>query len=138
MFKRIVLLFIVGCFVFSGSTALAVDMQEGKWEITMEMKGMPVAMPPMKHVQCLTRENLVPQEPNANQECTFIKNELVGNTVSWIMECDSGEGPVESSGEITYKGDRFDGVIETTMNDGGRGEMQMTNVLTGRRIGPCD
>jgi len=40
---------------------------------------------------------------------------------------------VKSSGKITYKGDRFDGVVMMDMP--GQGEMKMT--MTGLRIGKC-
>jgi Protein of unknown function (DUF3617) len=45
-------------------------MKEGLWEITTKMKMQGMDMPPVKHTQCITKDDLVPrgsQQPG--QEC---------------------------------------------------------------------
>lgn len=116
------------------------DMREGLWEITvkMDMPGMPIQMPAMTHTQCITKKNLIPQEPEKNQDCKTISSKTSGNTVSWTIQCRDKDGTTaESSGKVTYKGDKFDGIIDMTVNQPGQGKMKMTQRISGKRIGEC-
>ncbi len=115
-------------------------MQEGKWEITtkVEMPGMPADMPQQtfKHKECLTEDNYVPQGAKAGGsggECEISDGSINGNTVSWTMQCNTGQGVMNGEGSITYNGDTFEGTIKSVMSG-----MEMTNHLQGRRIGDCD
>ncbi len=124
------MLFIFVSVSFAGSL-----LKEGLWEITskMEIPGMPVPMPPITFKQCMTNQNPVPNQSPSGQECRMKNIKTKGNTVSWDMVCDSQQGEMKSSGKITYKGDRFNGVVLTDIP--GQGQMKMT--MTGRRIGKC-
>ena len=135
MFKKgcliLGMLFIFVSVSFAGSL-----VKEGLWEITskMEIPGMPVPMPPITYRQCMTNQNPVPNQSQSGQECRMKNVKTKGNTVSWEMVCDSQQGEVKSSGKITYKNDRFNGVVMMDMP--GQGQMKMT--MTGRRIGKCN
>ena len=89
------------------------NMQEGMWEIKGEIKmeGLPFPMPPipMTFTQCLTKKDMVPQKKEKGQDCKTVKNEIVGNMVSWVMQCKDKNGVTDSTGEITYKGNSFAG-----------------------------
>ena len=125
------ILFIFVSVSFAGSL-----VKEGLWEITskMEIPGMPVPIPPITYRQCMTNQNPVPNQSQSGQECRMKNVKTKGNTVSWEMVCDSQQGEVKSSGKITYKNDRFNGVVMMDMP--GQGQMKMT--MTGRRIGKCN
>ena len=112
-----------------------IDMKEGKWEITvqMEMPGMPMSMPAMTSVQCLTGENKTPKVSAASGNCRVVRTEMKGKTYMWDVECDTGEGKNISHGEITYMGDTFSGFFKVQ-----QGGITVTNRMKGRRIGPCD
>ena len=71
LIAALVILFAIISISFAGSVP---DMQEGEWEITSktEMPGMPMEMPPMKHIQCLTKEDFVPQSSQPGQECKVL------------------------------------------------------------------
>lgn len=129
-----VILFAVVSIAFAGSVP---NMQEGKWEITtkMEMPGMPVNMPPMKYTQCLTKKDLVPKSSQPGQECTITHNKVTGNSVKWTMQCSGQGGEMTGTGNITYSGNSFKGTIKMTMP---QQNMQMTNHVTGRRLGSCE
>ncbi|MBW2607032.1 MAG: DUF3617 family protein [Deltaproteobacteria bacterium] len=122
-------------FVFVSVSFAGSLLKEGLWEITskMEIPGMPVPMPPITFKQCMTNQNPVPNQSQSGQECRMKNIKTKGNTVSWDMVCDSQQGEMKSSGKITYKGDRFNGVVLTDIP--GQGQMKMT--MTGRRIGKC-
>jgi hypothetical protein len=81
-------------------------MQEGLWEIQGEMKieGMPFPMPPvpMAYTQCPTKKDMVPQKKVKDQECKTIKNEIAGNTVTWVMHCKDKNGVMDSRGKIKH------------------------------------
>lgn len=113
-----------------------VDMKVGLWEVTTkwEMPGMPkgMEMSSVKFNQCITRENNVPQSKGQDKDCRITHSEVNGSTVMWEMEC-TGEGrDMSGKGKVTYSGDTFTGgmTIETK-------EMNITQHLSGRRIGDC-
>lgn len=112
----------------------AVNMQEGKWEITstIEMQGMPAGMvPPQTFTTCLSKKDYVPKGEQ-QQDCMMQDTRVDGNTVTWTVVCKDSRG----TGRVTYAGTNFDGVIETVMKDEGK-EQKATMTMKGRHIGPC-
>jgi hypothetical protein len=134
-----------GFLLVAGLTAGAVgaapsEMQPGLWEVTMtmEMAGMPQAMPPTKMQQCYRPEevqDLRKTVPQREENCKLSDWKQSGNKVSWKMNC-SGESTMNLVGNMTYAGDRYNGVIKSTMNYGGQ-SMDMTQKIDARRIGDC-
>ena len=120
-----------------------VNMQEGNWETTMEMKieGMPVPMPPIvsKVQQCITKKDLVPKTANKEQKCDIKSQKVLGNKVSWNMVCEDKNGTMESQGEITYAGNSYQGVVKTKTTTRDRPGKPMTSSMKmmGKRLGPC-
>jgi len=120
-----------------------VDMQEGNWETTMEMKmeGMPVPMPPVvtKVTQCITKKDLVPKTANKEQKCDVKDRKITGNKVSWSMVCVDKNGTMESRGEIIYAGGSYQGTVKTTTTTKDRPGKPMTSSMNmkGKRLGPC-
>jgi len=118
-----------------------VDMKPGKWEITssMQMPGMPSGMQAMSftHIQCLRSDEPVPEDPNPTQQgnCRTQDMRIEGDTVTWKMVCDSEAGKITSSGRITYQGTSFEGEVQTRIPGQ---NMEVTNQLQGRWVGPCD
>ena len=112
-----------------------VDMREGEWETssetTMTMGAM--SMPPMagKTTYCLTREDLVPKSEK-DKECKMLKQDVVGNTVSWHMACGKSDG----EGEITYQGTTYKGTFKLNSVEDGQ-TMTMNTKLAGKYLGPC-
>jgi hypothetical protein len=138
MIKKIFIsLFVIALFLPSGIGMAGPNMKEGLWEVTvtMDIPGVSMQMPPQKHTQCLTKDNMVPQRGpvEACQECEIIKTEIKGDTVSWVVECKEPEGTVRGNGEVTYRGDTFDGVMEIR-----QGNTVMKQKLSGRWIGKCN
>jgi hypothetical protein len=119
--------------------AAGMNAQEGEWESTMEMKmeGLPFPIPPVTTKHCVTKENLVPKASEKDDKCKIKDQKIVGNKVTWSIEClDKGE-KTESQGEITYSGDSYKGTMKTRMTDK-TGKTMITNAnMTGRRIGEC-
>ena len=115
------------------------NIQEGMWELTtkIEMDGMPSDMPRQEfvHTQCLTRDDYVPQGPQtsgSSGDCEIRDVRTSGDTVTWTMRCDTGQGEMTGKGRITYSGAAFEGRIDVVMSG-----MKMKQHLKGRRIGDC-
>jgi len=117
----------------------AVNMREGEWETTMEMKmeGMPFAIPPTKTTQCITKDNMVPKQKEGNKNCKTKSQQVIGNKVTWTVECVDGGSTTEMQGEITYNGDSYKGNITIKTKDQSGKTMVSTGVMSGRRIGEC-
>ena len=117
----------------------APNMREGLWEITTktEISGMPNTMPAITHTQCLTKQNMIPQNSRKDQHCKISNVKVKGNTVSWKMVCKNQSGTTKGSGKITYKGTSFKGIMTLIMKYPGQGKMNMRSSMTGRRIGNC-
>jgi hypothetical protein len=111
------------------------NMKEGQWEITttMEMTGMPMQFPAQTHTQCLTGTDLVPQKIEEGQNCKMIKQDVTGDTVTWVMECETSDGTALFNGHVTYQGETFEGVI--TMK---QGDTEITMTQSGKWIGQCE
>ncbi|MHB8782742.1 MAG: DUF3617 domain-containing protein [Desulfobacteria bacterium] len=112
-----------------------VDMKEGNWEISFEtsmvMEGMSMPSQANKSTYCLTREDLVPKSEK-EKDCRIVKQTVVGNTVSWRMECKKAEG----EGEITYRGSTYKGNFRMKVMGDGQ-PMTMDMKLAGKYLGPC-
>ena len=112
-----------------------VDMQEGEWEVSSEssMTMGTMSMPSMgsKSTYCITREDLVPKTEK-DKDCKILNKKVVGNTVSWRMECKKAEG----EGEITYRGTTYNGFYKMKMAEDGQ-TMTMNTKLAGKYLGPC-
>ena len=117
---------------FAGS---AVNFKPGEWEITSEMQmagGM--KMPPNTTTQCMTKDDIVPQNTQLGQECVITESKTIGNTVTWTMSCKGQQGGMKGIGKVTYNGDTFEGEVVITMS---MGNMKITSKMSGRRIGDC-
>ena len=117
-------------------TFAATPQKPGNWQITMEMEGMPVQVPPQTFTHCVTKEDVenperaVPKgRDNANCKISDFKTE--GNKVSWSVKCE-GKQPVSGNGEITFSEESYKGWSKMKM-----GEMEITTKMTGKRLGDC-
>lgn len=116
------------------SSSPAINMKDGLWEITttVEMPGMPAGMiKPHTFTTCLNQKESVPKGKNET-DCTMKDVKTEGNTVSWTAVCKEAT----SRGKITYAGDTYDGVTESTMKQDGK-DMTIKTTMKGKYVGPC-
>ena len=125
--------FVAACFSSAGCSD-EIDVEPGMWEwsMTMEMPGMPMAIPPTVDSSCTTREDLIPKAAGENKDCNMLENKVTGNSVQWKMECNIAGGKSTSEGKMTYSGTTANGEI-TASTQG----MVMTTKVNGRRTGDC-
>ncbi|MGZ8429967.1 MAG: DUF3617 domain-containing protein [Candidatus Deferrimicrobiaceae bacterium] len=134
--RNTVVLFALILLCAAGSAHSAgVDVKEGEWESSTEtsMTMGAVSMPPTtgKLTYCLTRDDLVPKTEK-DKDCKISNIKIVGNKVSWRMECKKAEG----EGEITYRATTYNGFYKMKMAEGGQ-TMTMNVKLAGKYLGPC-
>jgi len=125
--------------VFSQIVFSQQEIKEGEWEITikMQMEGMNFDMPPTTVKQCIKKENPFPMETKKDKipNCKVIKQDIKGNTVSYEMECNEDGTKILTKGTMTYKGNSFEG--KATIKMTGKEETEMTQIMTGKYLGPC-
>ena len=115
-----------------------IDAQHGKWEISsqMQLQGLPIKIPPIKHTQCITEDDLAPKGMHQQKNCSAFDIKVSSNTVSWSMRCQTQAGDVAGKGRVTYQKTSFSGSFQMEM-PGPEGKMNMTSQLKGHYIGPC-
>lgn len=141
--------FLVTAILLAGTAAVVVlaaqnPMRPGQWEtvMQMEMPGMPMKMPEMKNAQCVTAEDLA-KDPSTGlprgmagqrgnkDTCTVSDYKVDGSRVTWSMAC-TGQMAMNGTGEMTFKGDSYTGVMKMSMPQG-----EMTMNVAGKRLGDC-
>jgi len=135
--KKLIVTFIILLAIASISFASSdVSFKPGKWEITtkMEMVGG-MNMPSHTSTQCMTKDNIIPQNTQPGHECVVTETKTTGNTITWSMECNGPQGKIKGVGKIKYKGDTFEGEMVISMPVQ---NMKITNKMKGHRIGECD
>lgn len=137
MLKKLITAFIILLALTSISFAGSdVSFKPGKWEITSEMEmtgGM--KMPSHTSTQCMTKNNIIPQNTQPGQECVVTETKTTGNTITWTMECKGQQGDMKGVGKITYNGDTFEGEMVMSMS---MANMKIINKMKGHRIGNCE
>ncbi len=136
------------CFVLAIALALYVhlspklpDMQEGMWEIMVETKmpGTGVSRS-VKHPQCLTKDNYVPQISLPGYECRLQRRKhpshILGNHVFWRIQCE-GQGTIQGAGHIKYSGETVKGKIQMRTVGDKDGQKRFNTHISGFRTGPC-
>ena len=115
------------------------EIREGLWEITtkVEMKGVPMQIPATTVKQCITKDKAVPKSASEDYECKTKDYKVSGDTVTYSVECWGKGGLMITEGKTTYKGNTFDGTSTTKIKAKGQPEMQMSNKISGKYIGPC-
>ena len=103
-----------------------------KWKSTMEIVGMPFPVPPISYSDCLTKEDLIPKQPDDNQQCKMLDKKITSDSVEWKMECNGDAGKAVSEGKISYNGTSAKGEIKTSTQG-----MNMIVKLSGEHTGAC-
>jgi hypothetical protein len=131
--------FLCAALLATTERADAADRKEGNWQVTMtmEMVGMPMKMPAQTVNQCVTKKDLVPDMSQRDQECIVKEQKIVGDTVSWKMQCNGKQGTMTGEGRIKYASDSYDGDMQMTMTQGGGPAMTMKYAMQGKWTGPC-
>jgi len=137
MARKLFLITLIGFITVSiGMVWAGPQVNPGKWEFTTqtEMAGMPSQS--INHVQCITADDMIPMSQDANQECQVTDIVYIGNTVTWEISCGGQDGEMVGTGSVTYNGNSMNGIMNMTIT--GERNIQVKNIMTGRRLGECD
>jgi hypothetical protein len=135
--KKIIVLAVLFTLVLAAGARA--EIKEGLWEITtkVEMKGVPMQMPATTVKQCITKDKAAPKSASEDYECKTKDYKVSGDTVTYSVECWGKGGLMITQGKTTYKGNTFDGASTTKIKAKGQPEIQMSNKISGKYIGPC-
>jgi hypothetical protein len=130
---------LVVCAAMAAPLPAWAQMQEGNWEVTMKMEiaDMPMAMPPIKTNQCVTKKDVVPDMSQRDQNCIVKDQKVSGDTVTWKLTCKSKDSTIDGDGRITYAGKTYDGAMNARMTDPSGRAMAVKYTMQGKHTGPC-
>jgi hypothetical protein len=138
-FLGLCLLLAIGLSLFVFLIPKLSGMQEGMWEITVEIK-MPDAQVPtsLKSSQRLTRDAYLPEITLPGYKCRVRQNKYashcLGNHVLWKIQC---EGPltVQGTGHVKYSGDTVKGKVQLNTIGDENGQKRFNAYISGFRSG---
>ena len=116
------------------------NLEEGYWEtmVTIGIEGG-LPLPAIKSSKCITRQDPLPNSmESSGMHCRVFDKNIVGNDVSWRLECGDEKGKMEGQGKITYAGDKFRGKMEalvTQVEDDRHAKLEY--VMKGERVRAC-
>lgn len=118
------------------------NLVEGYWDtlITIRVQGGIMPVPVIKSSKCITRKDPLPNSTQSSMRCRISGEAIVGNDVSWRIECADDKGKMEGQGKITYAGESFNGGMDVLVTEIGGGDrhLKMQYVMRGNRVRACD
>jgi Protein of unknown function (DUF3617) len=116
--------------LFLAGTLGAADLKvkHGQWTASVEITGLPVALPPHTFTYCVDKDSAIPQEKQM-KGCT-INMHHKENTVNWTMSCDNGG---KGTGTVTYQWDSMQAQVELTVPNS---NMALTSKMAGKWTSP--
>jgi hypothetical protein len=124
--------------MLTGLLSAAAHAEPGEyWEVTntMEMPGMPFAMPATTQKVCISKgsENN-PEKTSGDKSCKMTDVKTVGNKTTWKARCDKDGEVMTGTGEQTTSAKGYQGKVKMSGKD-----MNMTMLYSGKRLGGnCD
>ena len=121
--------------------AEGLNLEEGYWEtrVTIVIEGG-LPLPAIKSSKCITHQDPLPNSVESSKmDCRVFDKNIVGNDVSWRLECRDEKGKMEGRGKITYAGDKFTGKMEvlvTQIEDDRHAKLEY--VMKGERVRACE
>lgn len=128
--------------MLTGLLSAAAQAAPGEyWEITntMEMPGMPFAMPATTTKMCIPKggENN-PEKTSGDKSCKMTDVKTVGNKTTWKARCERDGEVMNGVGEQTTSPNGYQGKMKFSGKSGGQ-DMNMTMAFSGKRLGgSCD
>lgn len=115
------------------------EMRPGRWEttMTMEMSGMPMAMPPITVANCVKAEDVgkAPPIPN-DSNCKVSAYKADSDGATWTMTC-TGEMAMTGTGSMSFAGDTYSGVMTMNMTRPDGPPVNVKQTMKGKRLGDC-
>jgi len=141
----------LACLLFAGVVSVSAveiasaedgpKLKAGKWEFTTttEVPMLPEPKTTTK-TECVKEDKTDPLAAfSKTEDCTVTDRTVDGNSMTWEVECGTGENTpkVKGSGELTADDSNVEGKMEMVSNMGGQ-EMRFKSSWKGKRLGECD
>jgi hypothetical protein len=123
------------------AAAAELNLVEGYWEtfVTIRLEGGFMPVPAIKSSKCITRQDPLPNTAQSGSRCRISDKTVVGNDVSWHIDCEGAKGRMEGRGKITYAGESFSGSMDMLVTEiGGDRRAKMQYMMRGNRVRACD
>ncbi len=112
------------------------DFVPGQWRLLVVTSGTRSAARQETQTTCLSRQpESLPPAGYKKSMCRVTQHQMVGNTLTWTMECHSASVNLISQGRMVYQKTRLQEWVHTRMKT--PIEMSYRVRVTGIRIGPC-
>jgi hypothetical protein len=126
--------------LLSPLSALADELQEGLWEVTvrMEIAGQPATAAPLVVRQCINQQSaqdLMTQLTGAAGGCQVSDLHQEGNRARWNLTC-MGQIELTGTGDVTITAGGFDGTLNAMIGMGGT-SVPIMQTFGARRVGEC-
>jgi hypothetical protein len=130
-------------FFFPGGVTAAekLNLVDGYWDtyVTIRVQGGILPVPAIKSSKCITHLDPLPNSVQSSMRCQISDQKIVGNDVSWRLQCADDKGKIEGQGKITYAGEAFSGGMDVSVVEiGGGRHMKMQYAMRGNRVSACD
>jgi Protein of unknown function (DUF3617) len=133
VYRAVLFAGVLGAVVYCQTTFAAMNLHEGKWEMTTVFPGGQ----PQKTAECLTKDKLTSKDKN-KPGCT-VDQKVTGSTLTMHQICTRNGSKEEVRLEATYAGDSMKGTLRINSTDPTTGKpMLLTGTITGKRIGACE
>ena len=122
------------------SAADELNLEEGYWDTTViiRVQGGILPVPVIRSSKCITHQDPLPNSTQPSQRCQVSHRTIVGNDVSWRIECADEKGKMVGDGKITYAGKKFEGGMDVSITEiGGDRHLNMRYDMHGERVGAC-
>jgi len=115
------------------STSASAAVKGELWEMTTKMDMPGMTMPEVTETVCMHRgAGYKPGKVPHVKNCKTTGLNVDGNKTSWKVRCPGKDG-MAGSGEVIRHAGSMKGSMKLSSKD-----MQMTQVITGRRVGTCE
>ena len=133
------------------------SIKPGKWEISRVAVGLMQPPPGMQLgpgvrvgpqgmifsvTECIgpTNPPFPPKAPLGKEDpCKIDQSDVTGDTVRWLITCDTPKGTRSEEGLVHYHGVTLDGIVTTrVVTPSGFAPLVFSQPITGRYLGPCD
>jgi hypothetical protein len=112
------------------------DFVPGRWRLNVVTTGTGSVTKQETQTTCLSQQpKSLPPVGYKQSMCRVMQHRMVGNTLTWTMECHSANMNLVSQGRMVYQKTRLQEWVHTRMKT--PFEMSYRVRVTGIRIGPC-
>lgn len=119
--------------------AVAADVLDGLWEISLVMRVEGQDYGPSTRQQCITKADA--QDPSklfaeSGGGCEYANKRYFGNQFSFNVRCNAGI-PLTGTGQVEFSAERMSGSMNLMAQMPGGPSVETASEISGKRLGTC-